>query len=46
MEAVGYELQSNTNLVSGTWIAVAGVTTNSVSVTATDSALFYRLHRK
>jgi len=46
MEAVGYELQSNTNLVGGTWIAVAGVTTNSVSVTATDSALFYRLHRK
>jgi hypothetical protein len=46
MEAVGYELQSNTNLVSGTWIAVAGVTTNSVSVTTTDSALFYRLHRK
>ena len=46
LEALGYELQSNTNLAVGTWVAVPGVTTNSVSVTATGSALFYRLHQK
>jgi len=46
LEAVGYELQSNTNLVGGSWITVPGVTTNSVSVTPSGSALFYRLHRK
>jgi len=45
-EAVGYELQSRPSLTAGGWAPVLGVTTNSVSLSATGSAVFYRLHRK
>lgn len=45
-EAVGYELQSNTNLVGGAWINVPGVSTNAISLTPGGAARFYRLHRK
>jgi hypothetical protein len=45
-EAVGYELQSRTNLTTGSWALVSGVTTNFVTMPPSDAAAFYRLHRK
>jgi hypothetical protein len=46
--AVGFALQSSTNLLSGSWIAVAGTPTvvsglNNLTVTTSQSPVFYRL---
>lgn len=46
LEAVGYELQSSSTLVGGSWSTASGVTTNSVTLTPSGSAQYYRLHRK
>jgi hypothetical protein len=45
-EAVGYVLQSNTNLLQGGWAVVPSVTTNFVSLLPSQAEVLYRLHRK
>ena len=45
-EAVSYELQTSPRLDGSPWNVVPGVTTNSMTLSPTNAASFYRLHRK
>ena len=42
---VGYTLESSDKVTGGTWTAVSGVTSNSVTVTPTATSRFYRLRK-
>jgi hypothetical protein len=45
LETSGFILESSANLAAGTWTAVPGVSNNSVQISASGAAMFYRLRK-